>query len=460
MKNEKYDHIVVECSGIAEPRKIRELFHEAEDFGLGLLNSIQLDTLVTIVDAKLFFETFGSDENLSSKADLAYKPTDFEGRKNLLEDGSGQRSITELLLEQVECADVVLINKCDLLANENQIKLVENVIYRMNPTARVITCTNGEVPNPVSILGSAGADGAASWGILDEHRKLIEAVENSNVDNHSHDDNCHDSNCTDPSHNHDHDDKICEEVNCTDPSHSHTHSSHSHEHSDECHDVKCNDPTHNHSHDEHSHCEPECKDPTHNHDHSHSHSHGKTTAEERFGITSFVYKRRRPFHPIRLSKFLQSVGKLSVTGMTDVQATALINSANGNDNIDLHNDVVLTAKKALLRSKGFVWMASSTSAAYFMSHAGQYLELLILGRWWADIDVKEWPVDMTEEIKLDFSGDYGDRRQELVFIGQFGTTSGNSRKALEEALDSCLLTDKEMELYNESASQGDAALRA
>ena len=54
----------------------------------------------------------------------------------------------------------------------------------------------------------------------------------------------------------------------------------------------------------------------------------------------------------------------------------------------------------------------------------------------------------------------GDRRQELVFIGQFGKDSGSSRKALEEVLDSCLLTPKEMKDYEDISSQGDNALRA
>lgn len=54
----------------------------------------------------------------------------------------------------------------------------------------------------------------------------------------------------------------------------------------------------------------------------------------------------------------------------------------------------------------------------------------------------------------------GDRRQELVFIGQFGKDSGSSRKALEEVLDSCLLTPKEMTDYEDISPQGDNALRA
>lgn len=122
---------------------------------------------------------------------------------------------------------------------------------------------------------------------------------------------------------------------------------------------------------------------------------------------------------------------------------------------------LVRAQRALIRSKGFVWMATSGAAAYFMSHAGQYLELLVLGRWWADIDRAEWPAALQSEIAVDFDqvGSHGDRRQELVFIGQFGKDQSNSQQALQEVLDSCLLTDDEMRAYEQVVKDGDDALR-
>jgi len=153
--------------------------------------------------------------------------------------------------------------------------------------------------------------------------------------------------------------------------------------------------------------------------------------------------------------FLQGLGKLSVKGISDMQATISAEAgAGGGGGANL-----AMAKAALLRSKGFVWMGTSSAAAYFMSHAGQYLELLVLGRWWADIPNAEWPEGSEEEITVDFDGPSGDRRQELVFIGQFGSSGGASRQALEEVLDSCLLTDTEMAAYEATCSKGDAALR-
>ena len=71
-------------------------------------------------------------------------------------------------------------------------------------------------------------------------------------------------------------------------------------------------------------------------------------------------------------------------------------------------DALKIAKKSLMRSKGFVWMGTSKSAAYFISHAGQYLELMVLGRWWADIDKADWPKGSEDEISADFQGAQGD----------------------------------------------------
>ena len=396
-----YDNIVVECSGIAEPRKIRDLFQEAEDYGSPLLDRIKLDTLVTLVDASVFLDLFGSEDEVEKYRDLVVKQ-DEEG-DNMLEQGAGYRKITELILEQVECADIVLINKCDLLKDEKDVNLVKKVVNSINPNARVLTCTKGQVEDPLKVIGSAGGEGAASWGILDEHRKMIQAVENMNKKD------CADPTCNDPTHNHDHD-------------HDHAKAS------------ACADPT--------------CNDPTHNHDHGHDHA---TTAEERFGITSFVYKQRRPFHPIRLSLFLKGLGKLSVKGITG------LSSSSEHDIKQTSTSGFDVAKRSLLRSKGFVWMGTSSAAAYFMSHAGQYLELIVLGRWWDDIDRKEWPEGAEAEIMIDFDGKHGDRRQEIVFIGQFG--SSNSKEALTEVLDSCLLSDEEFALYETTVPKGDAALR-
>lgn len=123
-KGSKYDHIILECSGIAEPRRIRDFFQQAEDYELDMAKKVRLDTLITVVDSFSFFTLFGSDSEILNHKELAYRPDD---RVDPAQDGNGQRKVTELLLEQVECADIVLINKCDLLVSKKDIQLVEKV---------------------------------------------------------------------------------------------------------------------------------------------------------------------------------------------------------------------------------------------------------------------------------------------------------------------------------------------
>jgi G3E family GTPase len=147
-----------------------------------------------------------------------------------------------------------------------------------------------------------------------------------------------------------------------------------------------------------------------------------------------------------------------VNGLDDVMATVSSGEAG-----EKYASQLQGAKANLLRSKGFVWMATSAQAGYFVSHAGQFLELMILGRWWADIARSDWPEGQEDEIMIDFDGDHGDRRQEIVFIGLFDETSSeagtNSKKSLEEVLDTCLLTDEEMAQYVATTGLGDEALR-
>lgn len=363
-------------------------------------------------------------------------------------------------------------------------------------------CVQGKVVNPLSLIGSAHAKGAADWGILDEHRQLIQAVEKEEAaaaeearkKKEEEAKACRVASCTDPTHHHDHshshshehsnshkhaaDAAVCQDTTCKDRTHHHNHA-HSHHSNEEAHDAAtCTDPTHDHSHAHpHAHANPTehdeatCTDPTHNHDHSPAHGHthrtsDATTAERRFGITSFVYKRRRPFHPIRFSVFLQTMGTLSVSGVADMSkstGTALPSAGDeeeSSESIIAQREEAKKAQQVVLRSKGFAWLGSSSQAAYFMSHAGQYMHLQVLGRWWAAIDPKDWPSDVQKEITVDFQGTHGDRRQEMVFIGQFGKRGGVTQQQLEAVLDDCLLTDVEMAEYEKVSKEGDDALKA
>lgn len=142
------------------------------------------------------------------------------------------------------------------------------------------------------------------------------------------------------------------------------------------------------------------------------------TETEEYGISSFVYHRDRPFHPKRLNDVLD----------------------------DDHDEGLFDG---ILRSKGLMWIASRHDWAYDWSQAGCSIRLNPTGFWWAAASEEEWPSDEEEiaEIRSRFLGEYGDRHQELVFIGQ-----GLDQERIERILDRCLLTDLEFELGPEAWS--------
>lgn len=136
---------------------------------------------------------------------------------------------------------------------------------------------------------------------------------------------------------------------------------------------------------------------------------GQHTPEtEEYGIRAFSYRARRPFHPQRFHRFLHEAG---------------------------HNNGVL------LRSKGFFWLASRHDMAGTWSQAGGIMHHAAAGRWWASVPAEQWPADpeILAEVRQDWEEPFGDRRQELVFIGQ-----NLQEPILRAELDACLLTDEEL----------------
>ena len=130
-----------------------------------------------------------------------------------------------------------------------------------------------------------------------------------------------------------------------------------------------------------------------------------TPETEEYGIGSFVYRRRRPFHPVRLAAIFEG------------------------------------SFEGVLRAKGVVWLATRHEMAGALSIAGDSLSLEPGGPWFATQDPAELAADPET---LEWAGricdsDHGDRRQELVFIG-----IEMPQEAIEAELDGCLLTDAEM----------------
>ena len=248
MKGYRYNHIVIEATGIAEPRSIRDQFQDAEAAGMPLMEEVELSTLVTVVDSAAFLDAYAETASIAQRPDLA-APVDDDPSPFLMArfDHSLQRSVVDLLVEQVECADVLLLNKKDLVTEKQMDRLAE-IMQALNPTAIVKRCEFGDAALN-EVLGVAGEEGAARVGPVDEHKVAVAASKGSN---------CDDPDCSDPSHLHAHDAKhekeeACADPACTDPTHDHSHKAHDHAHAakeEDCTDPGCTDPTHDHSHEQ------------------------------------------------------------------------------------------------------------------------------------------------------------------------------------------------------------------
>ncbi|MGE4428871.1 MAG: GTP-binding protein, partial [Solirubrobacteraceae bacterium] len=133
---------------------------------------------------------------------------------------------------------------------------------------------------------------------------------------------------------------------------------------------------------------------------------------EEYGIGSFVYRQRRPFHPERLWAAV-------------------------------HEEWL-----GVVRSKGFFWLASRPAIVGEWSTAGPILNLGAVGTWWATVPSSDWPQDpeAVERLRADWHPEFGDRRQELVFIGH-----DLDRDRFVARLDAALLTDAELEAGPDAA---------
>jgi G3E family GTPase len=281
--------------------------------------------------------------------------------------------------EQVEAANVIVINKVDI-ADGEQVEVATAVAKALNEKATVVQAEFGKIPTKLMLQ--------------------IKRPSLSVADHHDH------------SHQHSHGDD--------ESAHQHTH------------DHACN--------------EPDCTDETHSHSHSHFDDHG---------ITNFVYTATTPFHIDRLMKLLS---QWPVPIKDELDAEML----EDGDSTEYEGDED-TPFTGVIRSKGFCWFAprkwsGSNSDAWrhdavmYWSHAGKQFGIAQAGQWWATLpDDKlkmylanhpaEYHRIKTEDFK---TTEFGDRRQELVFIG--------TELRIDEitlALNSCLLSARELDGYRQ-----------
>lgn len=128
----RFDYLLIESTGISEPLPVAETFEFTDESNASLSNVARLDTMLTVVDAFSFWNHFADTELL--------------GEKGIGTDSEDDRSIADLIVDQIEFADVVLINKCDLVS-ETDLQSVEGAVRRLNPTAQILRSSHAKIQN-------------------------------------------------------------------------------------------------------------------------------------------------------------------------------------------------------------------------------------------------------------------------------------------------------------------------
>ncbi len=291
-KEGRFDYLLIESTGISEPAPVADTFTFAIGDGLALSAIAELDTMVTVVDCANFLADLERSRDLQSLGQAVNE--------------MDTRTVADLLVDQVEFANVVVLNKTDAV-DEDTINKIESLVEQLNPYALKLRSEFGKI-EPARILGTSRFDfelakQSKGWQLT------LRGV-------------------------------------------------------------------------------------------------GASETEE-YGVHSFVYRARRPFHPVRFYNRLSQ---------------------------DWYG---------ILRSKGFFWLASRLDKIGVWSQAGRMARLDFGGFWWAAIPRDHWPdiPQMREAIDKVWSADVGDCRQELVFIGIDMDTI-----AIYDSLQECLLTDEELAL--------------
>ncbi|WP_338730140.1 GTP-binding protein [Haladaptatus sp. DJG-WS-42] len=294
-KNRDFDHLVVESSGISEPEPVARLF-TTESRAAALY---AVDSLVTVVDSRLFFDAF----------DGAGVP---ERRGT---DDEDTRPLSDLLVEQVEFSNLVVLNKTDLVSDE-ELETVSELVRALRPDAELRHTSHGQL-DPHDLLGQRLYDPqtaaeAAGW------KQALAADE---------------------------------------------------------------EPDHSHGHGHHDHAHP----------------------EEMYGVSSFTFRARQPFHPKRIADLLSSL------------------------------------PRGIIRSKGTCWAAGCGDNKLTFGQAGPSARIEVSGPWIASLSELDQELYKANRPNLDWDDEWGDRRTELVFIG-----TDLQEETMREELETCLLTDDEL----------------
>jgi len=287
----RFDYLLIESTGISEPLPVATTFDFRDENGESLSDIARLDTMVTVVDAA----------NLISH----YSSTDFLNDTGESLGQDDERTLVNLLVDQIEFANVIILNKTDLI-DESERQIVRAIIRGLNAKAEIIETVNSQVDiNRVLDTGLFNLEEAQ------EHPMWVQEL---------------------------------------------------------------------------------------------YHFQDHTPETEEYGITSFVYRARAPFHPEKLHRFFS------------------------------------TEWEGVIRAKGFFWLASRPDFVGEVSQAGAFVRHEGIGRWWASVPRDRWPesVEFERNLQKNWDSDYGDRRQEIVFIG---LKDHLDKDDLRSQLDDCLISD-------------------
>ncbi|MCH7230897.1 GTP-binding protein [Glycomyces sp. L485] len=151
-REDRFDYLLIESSGISEPMPVAATFAFGESDRGPLSDLTELDTMATVVDAANFLIELGRADELVSRGLDAYEDDD--------------RTVADLLIDQIEFADVIVVNKTDLVSPADADR-IEAVVRRLNPEARLVRAEHGRIPAE-RVLGTGlfdldRAQGAPGW---------------------------------------------------------------------------------------------------------------------------------------------------------------------------------------------------------------------------------------------------------------------------------------------------------
>lgn len=438
LQNRKLDALVVELSGVADPVSVKNSWKVAEMAQHPATTKSTMAKVVTLVDAC----TFGTDWMTMDEAGQRRGWVMTSDMNQGGDDCIAGRRVTELLAEQVEAADLILVNKIDL-AGPHQVQIASAVAQGINEKATIQQVQFGEV-SPTQILGDVL--------LPPQQQKEEEEKKTSCCSNPSCPSNQKQKEEEEEASNQEEETVSATTSTCGS---SKTKSAESTAQqgctNSKCADTSCTD----------SDCGKDTAAETNSEDDDevvtidiHSHSHDFST--ESLGITSFVYKRDRPFHPKRL---LNVLNEWPVPIKDDLDLTIMQEASSDYEMLVDGQHVPKNPFAGVLRSKGFCWVAPQKwyganndafrhDTAMHWSHAGKHFGIAVAGKWWATIPQEAIRKFMNEQefnrmVKDDFvSLEWGDRRQEIVFIG-----ANISEEEITKALDACLLTNSQMKVY-------------